>query len=351
MYRIKLQWLSILFVAAPAMLLAASTRADESVPLYTITKVIPLGLPDRWDYLTFDATSSRIYVAHGTAIDVLDGQSGAVLGKVDVSGANGVAVVPSSGKGYAGSSVHKSVVEFDLKTFQKIKELPADEDTDGVVFDDFSKRIFVMDGDPHNITVIDTATDTAITKIPLHGQPEFAAVDGAGKLFVNITDAREVQRVDAKTLKVDATWSVAECERPLGMSIDRRNHRLFVSCLNSKMVILDASNGHILTTLPIGKGTDASAFDAARGLAFSSNGSGTLSVIREEDPDKFVGLGEVPTQLLARTMALDSVTGRIYLIAADRVEVDATASDPRKRYGIRPGTVRLLFLDPAKPRT
>jgi DNA-binding beta-propeller fold protein YncE len=280
----------------------------------------------------------------------MDGGSGAIMGRVALPGANGVAVVPSIGKGYAGSRESKSVVIFDLTTFKKLKELPAGEDTDGVVFDDFSKRIFVMEGDPHRITVVDTGKDSVVTNIALGGKPEFAAVDGAGKLFVNVTEPAEVQRIDTRSATIDATWSVAGCERPHGMSIDAKHSRLFVTCINSLMMVVDSKNGRVVAKIPIGKGSDAAAFDPNRGLAFSSNGAGTLSVVREDNPDTFTATEELPTQPLARTMAVDPLSGRLYLIAADRIEIDAKATDPRKRFAVKPGTTRVLFLDPGSPK-
>jgi DNA-binding beta-propeller fold protein YncE len=319
----------------------------QTANLYAVTKSIALGSPDRWDYLAYDAGSHRVYAAHGTSIDVLDGGSGALIGKVDVPGANGVAVVPKIGKGYAGSRTNKSVIVFDLAKLTVLKSVPVGDDTDAVIYDPASKRVFVMEGDPHKAVVVDTTSDTVSGEIELAGQPEFAAVDAAGALFINIEDQRSIQRIDTRTLKVDATWPVADCEAPHGLAMDVKSKRLFSTCINEKMLIVDATNGKVVKTLPIAQGSDASAFDARRKRAFSSNGSGSLTVVRMDGADKFELLGENPTQPLARTMAVDARSGRIYLLAADRIEVDPQATNPRKRYGVKPGSVRLLFLDPA----
>jgi len=314
--------------------------------LYSITKSIPMGAPDRWDYLVYDPTSHRVYVAHGTEIAVINGQSGESLGKVSVPGANGVAVVPAAGKGYAGSRASKSVLVFDLEHFTVTKTIPAGEDTDGVVFDPASKRVFVMQGDPKNLLVIDTGSDSVVATIALDGKPEYSAVDGRGKLYVNIADKREIQRIDTRTAKVDATWPIPACESPHGLSIDVQSNQLFASCVNSKLLVVDALSGRVAADLPIGFGTDATAVDTSRRRAFSSNWDGTLSVIDISAAGHAVSLGEVPTQPQARTMALDSASGRVYLVAADRIEVDPAATNPKKRYGTKPGSVRLLFLDP-----
>ncbi len=320
--------------------------AAGSGALYRIAKSVPLGAPEHWDYLYFESVSQRVYLAHGDRIDVFDAQSEKIIGQVPVDGANGVAIVPAAGKGYAGSRVGKSVVVFDLSTLKVVKTLPAAEDSDAVVYDPASRRVFIMNGDPHSMTVIDTASDSVISTIHLSGQPEFAAVDGAGKLFVNIEDKREIQRVDTKSGKVDATWPIAACDSPHGLAIDNDSHRIFTSCINSKLIVVNAVTGAVVSTLPIGKHSDAAAFDGHLKRVFSSNGEGTLSVIQQEGADQYKALGDTPTQMGARTMTLDAKSGRIYMVTGDYSEVDPNAKDARKRYAVKAGSTRLLLVDP-----
>lgn len=327
--------------------IAPVSRASDAPGPYHISKSISLGAPERWDYLTFEPISNRVFVAHGDRIDVVDVASEKIVGQVAVDGANGTAIIPGIGKGYAGSRGGKSVLVFDLNTFKVIKTLPAAEDTDAIVYDPASKRVFLMQGDPHSMTVVDTTTDSVVTTVHLSGQPEFAAVDGSGKLFVNIEDKREIQRVDTKTGQVDATWPIPACDSPHGLAIDNDSHRLFTSCVNAKLLVVNATNGAVVSTLPIGKRTDAAAYDGHAKRVFSSNGDGTLSVIRQEGADQYRSLGEVPTQLGARTMALDAKTGRIFLVTGDYSEVDPNATDPRKRYAVKPNSARMLLVDPA----
>jgi YVTN family beta-propeller protein len=337
--------ITVMGVGACCALAPLSRAADVPSP-YRISKSISLGAPERWDYLTFEPVSNRVFVAHGDRIDVIDVSSEKVVGQVAVDGANGAAIVPAIGKGYAGSRAAKSVLVFDLNTFKVIKTLPAAEDTDAIVYDPASKRVFLMQGDPHSMTVIDTTTDSVVATIHLSGQPEFAAVDGAGKLYVNIEDKSEIQRVDTKTGKVDATWPIPACDSPHGLAIDAKSHRLFSSCVNSKLLVVNATNGAVVSTLPIGKRTDAAAYDSRSKRVFSSNGDGTLSVIQQQGADQYQSLAEVPTQLGARTMTLDVKTGRIFLVTGDYAEVDPNAKDPRKRYAVKPGSTRMLLLDP-----
>lgn len=337
-------------LAAAALLNVSSLAVADTVPVvhyYTLVRSIPLGAPDRWDYLTYDASKRRVYLAHDTSIDVLDARSGAVLGKVPVAGANGVAIASDSGKGFAGSRRDHCVIVFDLETFAVVKRLPADEDTDGVVFDPASGRVFVMEGDPNKTLVVDARTAAVVGRISLAGAPEFAAVDGDGHLFVNIADKRAIQRISTRTLQVESTWPIAECESPHGLAIDPQSRHLFASCLNNRMLVVDAASGKVVQSLAIGAGSDAAAFDARRKRAFSSNGiDGTVTVVQEEGPGRFELLGENPTQPSARTLAVDPESGRLFLVAGERIEVDPAAANPRKRFGIRAGTVRLLFLDP-----
>jgi YVTN family beta-propeller protein len=343
-YRL-IQALGLLLFLCAAVGSDVAAAAGEG--LYSLSKTIELGTPDRWDLLTFEPTSHRIYVCHGTSIDVFDARSGAPIGKVAVPGANGVAVVPAKGKGYAGSRTNKSVIVFDLASLKILSEVPADEDTDGVVYDPKTKRVFVMEGNPNKVLVIDTNTDTVLARVELGGQPEFAAVDDAGSLFVNMEEQRTIVRIDTASLKIEARWPIPSCESPHGIAVDTHAKRVFTTCINSKAVLVDARNGRVVAEVPIGRGSDAAGFDPVRKRALSSNGEGSLSVIREVSSDKYESLGEVPTQPLARTMALDPDSGRVYLVCGDRIEVDPNATSPRKRYGVKPGSVRLLFLDPS----
>jgi DNA-binding beta-propeller fold protein YncE len=328
---------------------AAPPVAAPSVAaaLYRTTQSLVLGSPDRWDYLAWDALSHRVFAAHESTVTVVDADRLSIVGQIPVAGANGIAIVPSLHKGYAGSSATRSIVVFDLASLSVRKQIPTDEDTDGVVYDPESGHVFVMHGDPKLVTAVDVRSDSVAARIELGGKPEFAAADGAGKLYVNVVDQGNVQRIDTHSLRVDATWPLPGCERPHGMAIDVHAHRLFSGCVNQRLMVLDLHDGHVVAQLPIGSGSDALGFDPKRHWVLSSNGVGTLSVIRETGPDQYVPMPEVTTQPSARTMTLDPETGRVFLLAAERVEKDSRAADPRKRYGISPGSLRLLVEQPS----
>jgi DNA-binding beta-propeller fold protein YncE len=333
-------------LATLGLTIAACTSASAA-GVYRIVKSVPIGYPDAWDFLYYEQFSHRIYVAHGNEITVVNGRSGQLVGRLrGLSGVNGIVVVPDLGKGYANSRDRKAGIVFDLTNLKVLKQIPLDEDSDGVIFDPATKRVFIMQGDPHSVIAVDAVTDTIVGSVALDGKPEFAVVDGVGKLYVNITDKREISKVNTTSLKVEATWPIAPCESPHGLSMDREARRLFSSCTNNLLMVVNADTGRVVGTVPIGWGSDGSTFDSKRKVVFSSNSDGTLSVIREVDPDTYVSLGDLATQPFARTMALDTETGRVFLTTADVAEIHPGAADPRKRFSIKPGSVHLLFMDP-----
>lgn len=326
---------------------ALATQTAAAAPTYNIVKQVPLGAPDKWDFVYFDA--GRVYVTHGSEVTVVDGHSGELIGRIQgIDGSHGVAFAPSLGRGYADASNKSSLVAFDLKTLKTLATMPAGVDADAAVYDPTTKRVFVMDADGAAMTAVDAVTNKTISASPLNGKPESAVVDGAGNLFINSASTNEILRVDTHSLTIVARWPVPDCQSPHGLAIDVETHRLFASCVNTKLQVVSSDDGHVVATLPIGKGPDEAAFDPKHKLIFSSNREGTLSVIAERGPNDFVSLGEVSTAYGARTMAEDPDTGRVYLVTGDMtVNNAAAATDDRHRYSMKPGSVKLLFLDPA----
>lgn len=340
---------ALVTLAVMSSIAPAGIAAVPGDPAYRITKEVALGAPDRWDYVVFDPVLDRAYVAHNDTVTVVDAASGRIIGHIDgIAGTtHGIASVHALGKGYTDDSKAGIAVSFDLKTLKIINRIKAEPDADGLVYDSFSGHVLVIDGDSGKVTVIDPQTDKVIATIDGGGGLEFGVSDEKGKFFVDGAEKGEIVRMDMATNKADAHWPMPGCVRPHGLAIDRANAILFASCASKVMTILDAKTGTVLATLPIGDGTDFAEFDAKRGLAFSSNREGTLSVIEEKSPTSFAALPSVTTEMGARTMALDPGTGRIFLVAADfNVDPSVPATDPRHRYTIKPGSVKLLFLDP-----
>lgn len=326
---------------------AAAAPAPQQAGCH-ITKVVPLGAPDRWDYVTFDPDSHRVYVAHGDRVSVIDGRSGAILGAVEgmPGGTHGIAISHATGEGYTDDGKAGEAVAFDLKSFKVLKRIKAETDADGIVFDPTSGHLFVIDGDSGKLTVIYPKTDAVVATVEGGGGLEFGVTGDNGKLYVDGVEKHEIVRVDTISNVADAHWTMPTCVKPHGLAIDHAHHRLFASCSNKVMVVMNADNGAVIATLPIGGGTDFASFDPKRNVAYSSNRDGTLSVIAEKSPDDFISLPAIPTQIGARTMAIDPQTGRIYLVTAEMtVNKAARPDDLRRRYTIKPGSVRLLFLD------
>lgn len=346
---LNLSKIYFMILAAAAMLPTFSpAAAEDGAAPYAITKTIALGGADRWDYLHYDQASHRLYVAHDTEVTVVDGRSGKEIGHIKgLAAAQGVAVLKSSGEGFVASGEQAGVVPFNLKNFKTGKRIPAADDADAAVFDPVGGRLFVANGDSKSITIVDPARKAALGTIDAGGVTQFMVTDGKGKLFVNIEAPDEIARIDGPTGRIDAHWPLTGCIGPHGLAVDRAARRLFASCSGGVLAVVNADTGALVTSLPIGKGTDAAGFDEKRKLIFSSNGDGTLSVIKEVSPDKYEALGAVPTAPGARTMAVDSETGRIFVVTAD-----VLATDPPKKAGgaphftFKPGTVKLLFIDP-----
>jgi DNA-binding beta-propeller fold protein YncE len=298
--------------------------------------------------LVYDSVSNRVFVSHGQTVTVVDARSGALVGHIEgVTGStHGFAFVHEFGKGYTTDSEAGIAISFDLKTLKIIHRIKAEPDADAIIFDRPSGHVFAIDGDSGKATIIDPKTDTVITTVDGGGGFEYAVSGENGKLYVSGAEKNEIVRIDTAKNVIDAHWPMPGCKSPHGMAMDRSNAVLFMTCRgNNVMAIVDARTGAVLTQLAIGDYTDFAAFDPKRGLAFSSNREGTLSIIAEKSPTQFVSMPEVATPLGARTMALNPEDGRIFLVTADLVRNEA-ATDAMHRYTVKPGTVKLLFLDP-----
>ncbi|HEX5460127.1 MAG TPA: YncE family protein [Steroidobacteraceae bacterium] len=340
---------------------AFAGRAWGAAPVpqahYRLSRTVPLGGPERWDYLVYDAPSHRLYVAHGDHLTVVDARDGRVIGQVEgmPGGTHGIAISHAAGLGYTDDGRAGEGVAFSLKTLKVVKHLEAAPDSDAVTIDPTSGHVFIVDGDPGLLTVIDPKTDRVVATVHVGSKMEYAVAGDNGKVYVNGVERREIYRVDTATNQVDATWPIPQCAAPHGLAVDTATHRLFSSCENQRLVVVNADTGATVATLPIGRGTDAAAFDPTRKLIFSSNGvDGTLSVIREVDANTFVPAGTITTALSARTMSVDPVSGRVFLAAAattPQAMAAARAARMAGRHGPSPfarGSFELLFFDPGK---
>ncbi len=300
-----------------------------------------------WDYLAVDPHSKLLYITRGDHVMVIDTQSGKQI--ADIPGLHGIHCVVFSSDGvhgYITDGGANQVVEFNRQTNTVEKTIPAGDHPDGGVFEPVTKTVWAFNGRSHNVTVIDTNTDHVVATIALPGKPEFPVADGRGYVFDNIEDKSELVKLDAKTLKLADTWPLAPCESPSGLAIDAAHRRLFPVCDNQMMAVVDANNGKVVTTVPIGDGPDAARFAANGQYAFSPNGeSGTLTVIHEDSPDHYSVVQTVTTKRGARTMAMDPDGERVYVVTADfGPRPEPTADHPHPRPPIVPGSFEIIAI-------
>jgi YVTN family beta-propeller protein len=333
-------------ISVSALVLLAGTVISAGPSGYHIAKTFKLGGEGGWDYLTVDSKARRVYISRGTHVMVVDADSGAVVGDIpNTNGVHGIAIAPDLDKGFISDGRDNAVTIFDLKTLKVLGTAATGKNPDAIIYDPASKRVFTFNGASNDATAIDAKTGTVAGTIPLGGKPEFAVADEKGHVFVNIEDKSEIIQFDANKLTVENHWPIAPGEEPSGLAIDRKHRRLFSVCSNKLMVVVNADDGKVITTLPMGAGTDAAGFDPETGFAFSSNGDGTLTVTHEDSPDKFVVVENVPTLRRARTMALDTKTHQVYTVTAEfGTAPAATAQQPRPRPPMVPGSFTLLVL-------
>ena len=311
---------------------------------YHLTKKIVVGGEGGWDYITFDARSHRLFASHSTKVEVISTDSDKVIGEITkTEGVHGIAVADELGRCFISNGRTATVSIVDLKTLKLIDTVSVGKNPDAILYDPFSHRVFVFNGRSNDATILDAKKGTVLATLPLDGKPEFSVTDGKGHVFVNIEDKSEIVSIDAKNMKVLSRWPIKPGEEPSGLAIDVKHNRLFSVCGNKLMVVVDATNGKVITTLPIGDRVDGCAFDPGTGLAFSSNGEGTMTVVREESPSKFSVLETVTTRIGGRTITVDPVKHIVYIPTAEFGPAPApTADRPRPRPSVLPNSFCIL---------
>ena len=321
----------ILFTTA-ALLVAGITYAQT----YVLDKTIPLTGDGGYDYLSIDKVNNRLYVSHGTMVNVVDLATDTQVGVIEgLKGIHGIAIDNKANKGFISDGRANEVVAFDLKTLKTIANIPLDsKGADAIMYDPFSDRVYTFNGDANNSCVVDPNTLKQVGTIALGGVPEFAVSDGKGTIYNNLEDKNSVNVIDTKTMKVIKNYSLAPKGAPTGLALDAQNKRTFsVSRENNSMIVLDINTGKIVATLPIGAGVDAVAYDTETKLIFCSNGDGTTTIIKQETADKYSIVQTLATQNRAKTLALDTKTHKIYLSVVNM--------EPGTRKAI-PGTFKVL---------
>jgi DNA-binding beta-propeller fold protein YncE len=332
------------------ILLATISLTLAAAPGYHLLKKYSFGAApgstrEYFDYVAVDSAARRVYVSHGTEIIVLDADTGKTIGNITgLKQDHGVAVASEFGRGFITDGGQGKAIIFDLQTLKITGEAKADKDADSVLYDPASKRIFVMNGDPHSSTVIDAKSGNVVGSIDLGGGPEFAVSDGKGTVFVNIEDKAELVAIDSNTLKIKSRWPLAPAGTPTALAMDIQHHRLFSAGRNPQMlVVLDSDTGKVLQSFPISSGADAAAFEPETGLIFVSTREGNVHIFHEDSPDKFSEAETVKTEFGAKTMGLDTKTHNIFLSTVDFGPAPApTADHPHPNPTPLPGTFHVL---------
>jgi YVTN family beta-propeller protein len=302
---------------------------------YKIASKVKVEGDGSWDYLVADELADKLFVSHGSVVQVIDLKQGKVIHSIpDTKGVHGIALAHDLKKGFISCGRDSSITVFDyetLKTINKIKIGGANPDA--ILYDAFSHKVFVYNGRSNNATVIDAKTEKEIATIPLEGKPEFSVTDEKGTIYVNIEDKNIITLINATTLKVEKSYSIIGGEEPTGLALDNVTHRLFTVCGNKKMIVMDAQNGKIIATLPIGDGCDGVAFDKELKCIYASNGEGNITVVKEEDANTFKIIETIETQKGARTISVNSKTHHIYTPTSEyeAAPTEATKDNPRKR--------------------
>ncbi|MBS1586047.1 MAG: YncE family protein [Bacteroidetes bacterium] len=328
----------LLFVAMAAIAFNPNCFAQKTN--YHIVNTFHVKGDGKWDYIAVCPTTNNIYTSHATEVNVIDKTTGESVGTIsNTTGVHGIAFVPAFTKGFTSNGKINTLTVFDLKTNTIRGQINVGENPDAIMFDPFSKKVFVCNGKSKDLSVVDPATDQVIKTVPLGGKPETAVSDEAGHLYINLEDKNELVTLDTKSFSIQSRHAVGKGDEPSGLAIDRKTKRLFIGCGNKLMIVMNAESGKVITELPIGDKCDGVGFDMSLKQAYSSNGDGTLTIIKEKTADTYEVLENVVTKKGAKTLAIDEKTHLVYLSTAD-----FSGTGPDGRPGVVPGTFQVLVV-------
>jgi YVTN family beta-propeller protein len=342
-----------MFPRIPALFLVfLSAAAAAAAGDFKILSHYPIPGDVRYDYLRADPDMRRLYVSHGNKVDVLDLDTGAILGEVaPMKGVHGIAIVPGLKRGFITSGGDRTVVMFDIATLKVLKVITGlGMKPDAIEYDPESQKVYVANGQSGGITVIDPASGEITATVPIEGKLEGVAFDGRGRLFVNTEDKSMIQVVDTHTLKPLASWPIAPVEGGTGLAIDPVSHRLFSAGGNGKLAVVNSDTGAVVATPEIGEDPDGDAFDAANGYIFTSSVLGTLTILHEDSPNTYSLVQTVTTARGARTITLDAKTGRVFMATGKFGDAPAPTTDnPHPRPQAQAGTFEVLVVGRQAP--
>src|ERR1700738_1299592 len=324
---------------AVALLLPGATN-------YKVMAHYPVPGTGGWDYLMIDSSARRIYISHGTQVDVLDADSGKLVGTIpDTPGGHGIAIATGFKHGFTSNGRENKVSMFDPATLQLIKKIDVGKGPDGIHHHPATKRIFTNNHGSHDIPAIDARTGDVVGTVKADGDGEQAIIGADGLIYVNSENTSDVVVFDPNSLEVKKRFPIGVAKTPTGLAYDAKTKRLFIGCRDEpKMVVMDAASGKVITSFPIGRGVDYAGFDPQAKLIFFSCGDGTLSIYHEKSADQYEDAGAVKTQPSAKTMAFDPKTKKIFLPAAEYLETPPTGQGKRPQRTVKPGSFVVLVV-------
>jgi DNA-binding beta-propeller fold protein YncE len=337
--------LAVPFAAAFLIAGVARSTAQAADPQpYHVVARWQIGGDGGWDYVTVDGPAHRLYIARGPAVQVVDTDTGKLVGAIaGLHHTHGIALDPAGKYGYISDGGGNAVILFDRSTLATLETIPGGNGPDGIIYEPATQTVWAFDGHGHTATVIDTATHKVVATVPLPGKPEAPAVDGQGTVYDNLEDKSEVIRIDARTRTITATWP-AGCDSPSGLAIDASGQHIFPVCDGNKMSVIDTGTGKIVANPSIGDGPDAAGFSNAHRLVFTTSGDGILSVV-DASAAGYPTIESLPTQKGARTLAYDPASDRVYTVTAEFGPRPApTAAEPRPHAPVLPGSFVVVVI-------
>jgi hypothetical protein len=341
----KLSFLALTISIFQLITFSKTAAAQEKKSEYRVINTIQLDGSTRWDLLTYDLLNHRLFITRGDSVDVLNTDNLKIIGSITgLHGAHNVALASELGKGFITNGSTNNLTVFSLDTLKTLSIISTGTKPDVVVYDPKTQRVFVMNADSADMTVIDASKGVVISTIKLGGKPEFALVDDLGQLYINLQDKAQIEKINTANLSNVSYYDLSpNCIEPTGLAIDIKENRLFSTCANEVMLVVDITTGRILKTLPIGYHSDAAAYDPKTKLAFSSNGDGTLTVVDASKFEDYRVIQNLITKPTARTMALDEANHKIYLVAAETQGIDPPNPQyPKPHPHIKPNTFTIL---------
>ncbi len=325
------------------LILITIVLSNSSAQTHKVVKTFHIASSGGWDYISVH--KGKIYVSHGTQVNILDEKTGDSVGVIlNTQGVHGIAFSDEAGKGFTSNGRSNNVTVFDLKTNNVITQIETGQNPDAIYYEPFTKTIITCNGRSKSLSIIDPLKNKVIDTVALSGKPEEAVSDGKGNLYVNIEDKSEIAVVDTKTWKVTNNWSMKPGDGPSGLKIDSKSMRLFAAC-DKLMMVLDATNGKVVTQVPIGEGSDGLVFDDKNKIIYTSNGIGNITAIKEQSPNDYVVVETIITKPRARTIAMDDKTHAMFLPTAEFEKPTDPNPNPRARPKMIPGSFQVLVVE------